>query len=229
MTEKPVKTAEEYIAERAAAAEPRKVSSLSELERAQLGPAAVRAMQAREDMLAHVAEKHAAAAAAAAKDRAVVATLPSWIEAKAIGWDHRGQKIEVESDNPPLPLGDRVLLRLTRRMPRPTPNMTGNVGSALAKLGADSQTFSPAESRWLACGGLIKVPVGKSVVVWCLHRPLGVALNDADLSKGYTLDAPRQYAAGYEGEITVLFHNGPERILQLGPGHFVAIAELVDQ
>lgn len=226
MTEKPVKTVAEYLAERERASQPKRVAELSELERAQLGPAAVRAMLDSENARESIAQKHAAAAEAAAKARAVVATLPAWIEAKAIGWDHRGQKIEVEADHAPLPIGDgRVMLRLTRRMPRPSA-ATG--GFVLARLGADSQIFSPAEVRWLACGGLIKVPVGKSVVVWCLHRPVGVALNDADLSKGFTLDAPRQYGPGYEGEITIHFHNGPEQILQLSPGHFVAIAELVD-
>ena len=104
----------------------------------------------------------------------------------------------------------------------------GNVGSALAKLGADAQSLEPAEGRWLAAGGLIRVPSNKSVVVWALHRPLGVSVASEDLSKGFTLDSPRSYAAGYEGEVTVHFTNGPERVLQLGPGNFIAVAELVD-
>lgn len=226
MTEKPAMTAEQYIAQREKESQPRRVSELTELEKAAIGPAGIRAMLDSEQARDAIAAKHKALADAAAAARAVVAQLPSWIAPKAISWDHRGQKIEVEADHAPLPLADgRCLLRLTRRMPRPTPN----VGFVLAKLGADSQTLAPAESRWLAVGGLITVPVGKSVVVWCLHRPVGVALNDADLSRGYTLDAPRQYGPGYEGEITVHFHNDPQRILQLSPGHLVAIAELVDQ
>lgn len=230
MAEKNAMTAADYIAQREKESRPRRVAELSELERAQLGPAAVRALQDSEQAQDAIAEKHRAAADAAAKARAVVATLPSWIEPKAIGWDHRGQRVEVESENPPLPLGDgqRVLLRLTRRKPRPTPGTMGNVGSALSRLGADSQTFEPAESRWIACGGLLRVPAGKSAVVWALHRPVGVSVASEDLSKGYTLDAPRQYGPGFVGEITVHFCNGPERNLLLQPGHFVAVAELVD-
>ena len=226
MTEK---TVAEYTAEREAASRPKKVAELSEIERAALGPAAVRAMQTREDMLAHVAEKQAAAAAAAAKSAAIIAQLPEWVRPKAIGYDHKGQRIEVECDNPPLPVdGNRVLLRLTSRKPRPTPGTTGNVGAALAKLGASSQILEPSECRWIAAGGLFKVPPGKSIVIWALHRPAKVALSDSDLSKGYTLDAPQQLCAGYEGEVLVRFQNTPEQILQLGLGCFVAIAELID-
>lgn len=225
------KTVEQYHAEKELASRPRRVSELTELERAQLGPAAVRAMQDSEQAQDSIAQKHAAAAAAAAKEKAIVATLPEWISPKAIGWNHLGQRVEVEADHPPLPLSDgRVLLRLTRRKPRPTPGTMGNVGTVAAKLGSDSQTLEPGEARWLAVGGLIRVPPGKSVVVWCLHRPAGASLNDADLSKGFVLDAPRQFGAGYVGEITIAFANSPEpaRILQLSPGHYIAVCELVD-
>lgn len=223
------KTVAEYTAEREAASRPKKVAELTELERAALGPAAVRAMQDSEDAQAFIEQKNKAAAEAAAKARAALGQLPAWVTPKAIGWDHKGQRCEVDSEHPPLPLADgRVLLRLTRRKPRPTPNTTGNVGVALAKLGADSQTFEPAECRWIAVGGLFRVPQNKSVVIWALHRPKGVALNDADLGKGFILDAPQQLGPGYEGEALVRFCNGPEHILQLVPGHYCAVAELVD-
>lgn len=228
MSEKSTSVAE-YAAQREQESRPRRVAELSEVEKAAIGPAGIRAMLDSENAQDAVAAKHKAAADAAAAARAVVQRLPDWIRPCAIGWDHRGQKIEIESDNPPLPLADgRVLLRLTRRRPRQTPGTTGNVGQALAKLGADSQTLEPAENRWLAVGGLIKVPSNKSVVVWALHRPVGVAVSSEDLSKGYVLDSPRQYSAGYEGEIMIRFVNPPERILQLSPGNFVAVAELVD-
>jgi hypothetical protein len=223
------KSAAEYLAEKEIASRPKRVAELSEIERAALGPAAIRAMEDSENARDSIDAKHKAAAEAAAKARAIVAQLPEWVRPRALGYDHRGQRIEVECDHPPLPLADgRVLLRLTRRKPRPTPNTTGNVGAALAKLGADSQTFEPAESRWLAVGGIFKAPPGKSIVIWALHRPAKVALNDADLSKGYVLDSPQQLGPGYEGEALVRFQNTPEQILQLIPGHFCAVAELVD-
>lgn len=229
MAEKTVMTAAEYIAQREKESQPKRVAELTELERAQLGPAAVRAMQDSEQAQDAIAAKHKAMADVAAAARAVVAQLPEWIAPKAIGWDHRGQRIEVEADHAPLPLADgRVLLRLTRRKPRPTPNVSGNVPAALSRLGADSQSLEPGEARWLAVGGLLRVPSNKSVVVWALHRPLGVSVASEDLSKGFTLDSPRQYAAGYSGEITIHFTNGPERNLLLQPGHFVAVAELID-
>lgn len=229
MSEKSMMSAAEYAAQREQNSRPRRVSELSELEKAQIGPAGIRAMLDSENAQEAIAEKHKAAADAAAKARAVVATLPAWIEAKAYSWNHRGEKIEVESENPPLPLGDgRVLLRLTRRRPRQTPGTFGNVPVALSKLGADAQSLEPAEGRWLAAGGLIRVPSNKSVVVWALHRPLGVSVASEDLSKGFTLDSPRSYAAGYTGEVTIHFTNGPERNLLLQPGHFVALVEVVD-
>lgn len=223
------KTVAEYTAEREAASRPKKVAELTELERAQLGPAAVRAMQDSEDAQAFIEQKNKAAAEAAAKARAALGQLPAWVTPKAIGWDHKGQRCEVDSEHPPVPMQDgRVLLRLTRRKPRPTPNTTGNVGAALAKLGADSQVLEPGECRWIAVGGLFRVPAGKSIVVWALHRPKGVSLNDADLSRGFILDAPQQLCGGYEGEVLIRFQNTPEQILQLALGHFVAVAELVD-
>lgn len=229
MTEKTEKTAADYYAEQARASVPKRVAELSELEKAALGPAAVRAMKDSEQAREFIAAKHKTAAEAAAAARAVVATLPEWITPKAISWDHKGQKIEVEADHAPLPLSDgRILLRLTRRAPRPTPGTLGNKGPALMKLGADSQTLEPCEQRWVAVSGLFKVPAGKSVVIWALHRPQGVALSSEDLSKGFTLDCPRQLGPGYEGEALVHFHNDPQRILQLAPGHFIAVAELVD-
>lgn len=228
MSEKSMSAAE-YLAQREQESRPRRVAELSELEKAQLGPERVRAMLDSESAQEAIAAKHRALADAAAAARAVVAKLPEWIAPKAVGFDHKGQKCEIESDNPPLPLQDgRVLLRLTRRRPRQTPNMVGNVGSALAKLGADSQSLEPGEARWMACGGLLAVPSNKSVVVWALHRPLGVSVASEDLSRGYTLDAPRQFGPGYSGEITVMFTNGPERNLLLQPGHYIAVAELVD-
>lgn len=223
------KTVAEYIAEREAASRPKKVAELTELEKAQLGPAAVRAMEDSEAAQAFIEQKNKAAADAAAKARAVVAQLPEWVRPKAIGWDHKGQRVEVESEHPPLPLdGNRVLLRLTRRKPRPTAGTFGNVGAALAKLGADSQILEPAESRWLAVGGIFKAPAGKSIVIWALHRPKGVSLNDTSLDKGYILDAPQQLGQGFEGEVLVRFQNPPEQILQLSPGQFIGLAELVD-
>ena len=222
-------SAAEYAAQREQESRPRRVAELSELEKAAIGPAGIRAMQDSENAQDAIAAKHKAAADAAAKERAVVKRLPAWIEPKALGWDHKGQRCEIESDNPPLPMQDgRVLLRLTRRRPRQTPGTMGNVPVALSKLGADAQSLEPAEGRWLAAGGLIRVPSNKSVVVWALHRPLGVSVASEDLSKGFTLDSPRSFASGYEGEITVHFCNGPERNLLLQPGHFVAVAELVD-
>ncbi|HRI49424.1 MAG TPA: hypothetical protein PLW65_04515 [Pseudomonadota bacterium] len=228
MSEKPMSVAD-YAAKREQENRPRRVAELSELEKAQLGPERVRAMLDSEQAQDAIAAKHKAAAEAAAQARAVVAKLPSWIAPRALGWDHKGQRVEIEADNPPMPLSDgRVLLRLTRRKPRPTPGTFGNVPVALSKLGADSQSLEPAEARWLACGGLIRVPSNKSVVVWCLHRPHGVAVSSEDLTKGYTLDAPRQFSSGYSGEMTIHFVNGPERNLLLSPGHYVALAELVD-
>lgn len=228
MSEKSMSAAE-YAAQREQESRPRRVSELSEIEKAAIGPAGIRAMQDSENAQDAIAAKHKAAADAAAKERAVVKRLPAWIEPKALGWDHKGQRVEVESDNPPLPMQDgRVLLRLTRRRPRQTPGTMGNVPVALSKLGADSQSFEPAEARWLAVGGLLRVPAGKSAVVWALHRPHGVAVNSEDLSKGFVLDGPRQYAGGYTGEITIHFVNGPERHLLLQPGAFVALVELID-
>ena len=223
------KSVAEYTAEKEIASRPKRVAELTELERAQLGPDRIRAMQDSEQAHDFIEQKNKAAAEAAAKARAVVAQLPEWVRPRALGYDHKGQRVEVECEQPPLPLADgRVLLRLTRRKPRPTPNTTGNVGAAMAKLGADSQILEPAECRWLAVGGLFRVPAGKSIVIWALHRPKGVSLNDADLSRGYILDAPQQLGQGFEGEVLVRFCNGPEHILQLGPGHYIAIAELVD-
>lgn len=223
------KSVSEYIAEKEQAARPKRVAEMSELEQAQLGPAAIRALLDSEAAHDAIAAKHAEAAASAAKARAALDQLPSWVAPKALGQDHRGQRVEVEADHPPLPLADgRVLLRLTRRKPQQSSNMVGNIGPALAKLGADAQTLAPAEARWLACGGLLRVPANKAIVVWALHRPAKVALTDPDLSRGFVLDSPRQYGAGYEGEILINFPNTPEQILQLSPGHFIGLAELVE-
>ena len=226
------KSAVEYMLERERAAQPKRVAALTEIERAALGPAALRAMLDSEQARDSIDEKNRAAAATAAAARAELGKLPSWIQPKQIGYDHKNLPVELEADHAPLALGDgRVLLRLTQRRPRVTPGQIGG-GSyvAVAKLGASVHSLEPGESRWLACGGLLKVPAGKSVVVWALHRPAKVALNDPDLSRGFILGNPRQYGPGYVGEIVVNFANAPDmgQMLQLSLGQYIALAELVE-
>ena len=116
----------------------------------------------------------------------------------------------------------------TRRKPRPTPGTTGNVGAAMAKLGPDSQTLEPAEVGWLAVGGIFRAPPGKSIVIWALHRPKGVSLNDADLSRGYILDGAAAARARLRRRSALSASRIPGADPAAGAGHFIALAEPVD-
>ena len=217
----------------AAAAEVKKYTDLTEAEQARLSPEERRNLQFRDAVNEQSAERLSTLRAMEAKRLAGIqpGALPSWIKAKGYEWDHRGTKVEADCANPPHALPDgRVLLSLTSRKFKTSPNLSGNVGAALAKMNASGQSLEPTEQRWLAVGGILDVPEGKSVSVWAIHKPGigGPGHNDAGIIRGCVLDAPRLYTAGYRGEITVLFHNSPDHIMQLSAGAFVAVAELVD-